>query len=208
MQIVKAYLQMYTALRTHKFYKDATLLMAFERNLGHEAEWVDFIFRMYNHVFENYYFLRDTPDIVGILTTPLSRIAADDVLQELVHSYGLAVARDVISVNPDPLRAGDAAIRLLFDQMEAMQEYTDVRENRITRRITSTETVDRKRLSNAHDDLQRALSLGLHTARLFAARKLPVDYPLIESMRGARRHTAAGVQTLSATQTIGRKRAL
>jgi len=182
-QIIRALKRHYSALRQTTLLRQSTILYVLENNLGREHEWIINTLNR-DSFFENFEVLQELDGIKGFRTTTDSKLRADDFLRECVSLDGLAFMKDIISVNDDPSRTGDAAKEMLIEQLEGMKEYTKPNPNGTTRRfITSIFSSEFVRIRGRKDDIQRALSMLIYAARMFVAKRLPVSYEGIQKKR-------------------------
>jgi hypothetical protein len=207
--LVQAFARFYAALRKNPMYREATILFVFENNLGNDQDFLNLIIKENVAHFQNTFVLREHKELLGFRSTDKNKIDADENLRNIVTEGGLAIAQNFVSVNTDPSRRGENAIKMLFQQLEYMQEYwicdPNLREPR--HKITSRFTADGKEHRSRHDDIQRALSMSLNVHRMYLSRRLPAeDYKAIARLQPNRQTTAIGLQTIAAAPAA-RKRA-
>jgi hypothetical protein len=193
----------YDALRAHPLFRDSTICYVLENNLGHEHDHISYLVRNNNRI-SNATVLYENAEVAGFRTSAASKLRADDRLQEMITMEGVGFLSNFISVNPDPNKSGANARKELIAQIGNMRCYTNQLPNGESRRvITSLFDETFRRISGRHDDMQRALSMLLIVSNLFLTRRLPVNYTLIDALRGNRNVQALPMSTIDGTRKRG-----
>lgn len=178
-----AFTAVYNGIRRHPLFKNSTILFVIENNLGLEGPRLQESVCS-NPSFYNYVFLRETLDIYGFHTGEQSRLAADLKLQEILATRSIGYIKDIVCVNKTLGRRAADVKRMLSAQIAALMMYERTTCRRGTSAyVTSTYNEEGARINGIHDDLQRALSMGIMVTYMFFGRHLPVDYGYIASLQ-------------------------
>lgn len=123
-------------------------------------------------------------DLVGFHTGRPSRLIADLKLQEILATRSIGYISDMICVNKTIGRRAPDVKRMLAAQLGALVMYEESScKHGTSAYITSTYNSEGTRINGVHDDLQRALSMGIIVTYLFFGRKLPLDYNWVDSLQ-------------------------
>lgn len=175
----------YKMLRAHRLFKDSTILYIMENNLGMESNWIAEVTES-SVLFNNVMVLQEHDGQLGFHTNAQSKIRNDDLLREKISFNSLLFLDEIISVNDDASRCGDAVKKTLIDQLAGMCEYVKHKpDGTTTRIITSIYNELFQRIKGKKDDLQRALSMLVWVATLVISEdpRFAIDYGRMKTLR-------------------------
>jgi len=178
--------QHHRRLREIKLLRDATILYVFENNYAMEHDHLTELVTN-TRAFGNSAVLYEDPGKIGFKTDHPSKLRADDWLQHFVSYNKMRIAHDVLSVNEKQAKGAQGAVELLLTQIGNMREYVKRKpNNREMRYVGGMFDEFGKEIEGRHDDVQRALSIGLSAMINFFNRRLPVRYDIIEQLQARR----------------------
>lgn len=156
-----------------------------ENNLGMESNWIAEITES-SVLFNNVMVLQEFDGQLGFHTNAQSKIRNDDMLREKISFHSLLFLDEIISVNVDPGRSGEAIKKTLIEQIAGMCEYVKHRPDGTTIRIiTSIYNELFQRIKGKKDDLQRALSMLVWVVTLVISEdpRFHIDYARMKTLR-------------------------
>lgn len=175
--------QHYEAFRSMPLFRNTTFLYVVENNMGNEHQWIA-RFVAETDTMANVYVLQERTGQVGFRTDEAAKLRRPRLLYDILQIDGMAIVKDVVSVNADKKRCGENAVDVFLLQMKRMQEFTRMTPNKVHTIISAIFNEEGKRIVENNDDVVQANIVMNEAMKLFLSKKLPTDqYTRINHIR-------------------------
>lgn len=169
--------------RSHPRLGNTTFLYCIENNMGNEHQWIE-RFIAETDTMANAVVLQERAGQVGFRTDEAAKVRRPRMLHEKLQMDAVAIVSDVVSVNNDHKRCGEAAVEELLLQMSRVQEFTKMTPTTVKTIITAIFDELGRRIVGQNDDLVQAVYVMVEAMALYYGNKLPTNqYARIKKVR-------------------------
>lgn len=169
--------------RSHPRLGNTTFLYCIENNMGNEHQWIE-RFIAETDTMANAVVLQERAGQVGFRTDEAAKVRRPRMLHEKLQMDAVAIVSDVVSVNNDHKRCGEAAVNELLLQMSRVQEFTKMTPTTVKTIITAIFDELGRRIVGQNDDLVQAVYVMVEAMALYYGNKLPTNqYARIKKVR-------------------------